>query len=185
MAHVSIPSFDLYHTTATYKISHHFPPSLAWQTIPLCVLTVLLAVLEIYKRISPNLRNGTLISLYNHIPFIFECFHDQQDSSRREKPSRKYCTRYSQNRQIIVFLSSFFLSSFRRASSTSPQSLMMVFARNSSILHRAVHQPIAFWQPPSLHQAATAAHSITMASFVTPFSCLYACALKRSLSNDT
>ena len=138
---------------------------------------------------SPNLRNGTLISLYNHIPFIFECFHDQQDSSRRENPSRKYHTRYSQNGQI-VFLSSFFLSffllsSFRRASSTSPQSLMMVFARNSSILHRAVHQPIAFWQPPSLHQAATAAHSITMASFVTPFSCLYACALKRSLSNDT
>ena len=77
------------------------------------------------------------------------------------------------------------LLSFRRDSSTSPQSLMMVFARNSSILHRAVHQPIAFWQPPSLHQAATAAHSITMASFVTPFSCLYACALKRSLSNGT
>ena len=39
--------------------------------------------------------------------------------------------------------------------------------------------------PPSLHQAAAAAHSITMASFVTPFSRLYACALKRSLSNDT
>ena len=134
------------------------------------------------QKISPNLRNGTLISLYNNIPFIFECFHDQQDSSHREKPSRKYHTRYSQNEQI-VFLS--FSSSFRRASSTSPQSLMMVFTRNSSILHRAVHQPIAFSQTPSLHQAAAAAHSITMASFVTPFSCLYACALKRSLSNNT
>ena len=62
-----------------------------------------------YKTISPNLRNGTLISLYNHIPFIFECFHDQQDSSHRENPSRKYHTRHSQNGQI-VFLS-FFLSS--------------------------------------------------------------------------
>ena len=55
-----------------------------------------------YKRISPNLRNGTLISLYNHIPFIFGCFHDQQDSSHREKPSRKYHTRYSQNEQIVM-----------------------------------------------------------------------------------
>ena len=58
-----------------------------------------------YKKISPNPRNGTLISLYNHIPFIFECFHDQQDSSHRENPSRKYHTRHSQNGQI-VFLSS-------------------------------------------------------------------------------
>ena len=58
------------------------------------------------------------------------------------------------------------LSSFRRASSTSTQSLVMVFARHSSISHRAVHQPIAFSQLPSLHQAAAAAHSITMASFV-------------------
>ena len=60
-----------------------------------------------YKKISQNLRNGTL---YNHIPLTFECFHDQQDSSHREKPSRKYLTRYSQNGQI-VFLSFFFLSS--------------------------------------------------------------------------
>ena len=126
------------------------------------------------QKISPNLRNGTLIDLYNHIPFIFECFHDQQDSSRREKPSRKYHTRYSQIGQIVFLSSS---SSFRRASSTSPQSLMMVIGRNSSILHRAVHQPIAFSQPPSLHQAAAAVHSITMASLVTPFSRLYACAI--------
>ena len=45
--------------------------------------------------------------------FIFECFHDQQDSSHREKPSRKYLTRYSQNGQIVFlsFFLSFFLSS--------------------------------------------------------------------------
>ena len=140
------------------------------------------------SKISPNLRNGTLISLYNHIPFIFECFHDQQDSSHREKPSRKYLTRYSQNGQIVFlsfFLSFFLLSFFRQLSSTLPQSVTMVLARNSSIFNRAVQRPIAFSLPPSLHQAAAAAHSITMASFVTPFSRLYACALKRSLSNDT
>ena len=136
------------------------------------------------QKISQNLRNGTLISLYNHIPFIFECFHDHQDSSHREKPSRKYLTRHSQNGQI-VFLSFFLLLSFfRQLSSTLPQSVTMVFARNSSIFNRAVQRPIAFSLPPSLHQAAAAAHSITMASFVTPFSRLYACAL-RSLSNDT
>ena len=77
--------------------------------------------------------------------------------------------------KLFFFLS--LLSSFRRASSTSTQSLMMVFARNSSILHRVVHLAIAFSQPPSLHQAAAAAHSITMASLVTPFSLLYACAV--------
>ena len=98
----------------------------------------------------------------------------QQDSSRREKPSRRYHTRYSQNGQIVFLSSS---SSFRRASSTSTQSLMMVFARNSSISHRVVHLVIAFSQPPSLHQAAAAAHSITMASLVTPFFRLYACAI--------
>ena len=112
-----------------------------------------------YKKISPNLRNGTLISLYNHIPFIFECFHDQKDSSRREKPARKYHTKYSQNGQIVFLSSSSF---FRRASSTSTQSLIMVFARNSSISHRVVHLAIAFSQPPSLHQAAAAVHSITL-----------------------
>ena len=75
---------------------------------------------------------------------------------------------------LLLLLLSFF---FRRASSTSPQSLMMVITRNSSILHRAVHLPIAFSQLLSLHQAAAAAHSIPMASLVTPFSRLYACAI--------
>ena len=103
------------------------------------------------QKISPNLRNGTLISLYNHIPFIFECFHDQQDSSRREKPAQKYHTRYSQNGQIVFLSSSSSSSSFfKRASSTSTQSLMMVFVRNSSISHRVVHLAIAFSQPPKV-----------------------------------
>ena len=67
--------------------------------------------------------------------------------------------RYLQNGQIVFLSSSFFFFFFRRASSTSPQSLMMVYARNSSILHLAVHQPIAF-----SHQAAAATRSKTKAS---------------------
>ena len=31
-----------------------------------------------YKKNSQNLKNGKLISLYNNVPFIFECFHDEQ-----------------------------------------------------------------------------------------------------------
>ena len=124
------------------------------------------------QKISPNLRNGTLISRYNHIRFIFKCFHDQQDSSRRCESTTQVLAKW------VNCFSFFFLSFFfRRASSTSPQSLMRIFARNSSILHRAVHQPIAFLQPQSLHQAAAAAHSITMASFFTPFSRSYACTI--------
>ena len=33
-----------------------------------------------YKKISQNIKNGKLIKLYNNIPFISECFHDQKDS---------------------------------------------------------------------------------------------------------
>jgi len=45
--------------------------------------------------------------------------------------------------EMFFFLSSFFF--FRRASSVLPESLTMVLARNSSILHWAVHCPIAFF----------------------------------------
>ena len=86
--------------------------------------------------------------------------------------------------KLFFFLSSSSSSSsfFRQLSSTLPQSVTMVFARNSSIFNRAVQRPIAFSLPPSLHQAAAAAHSITMASFVTPFSrciVLYKCSFNR------
>ena len=59
---------------------------------------------------SQNLINGKLISLYNNAPFIFKCYNDQQYSQRREKTSRKYQTRNTQNGPN-VFLSSFFLLS--------------------------------------------------------------------------
>jgi len=55
---------------------------------------------------SPNLKHGELISLYDSILFIFECFHDQQDSHWREKASRKYPTKQQQNGQIVFLLSS-------------------------------------------------------------------------------
>ena len=102
-----------------------------------------------YIKISLNLKSGELISLYDNILFIFECFHDQQDSQWREKASRKYPTKQQQNGQI-VFLSSFFLSFFRWASSVLRQPLALVYARNSSIFYGAVHDPIAFSQLRSL-----------------------------------
>jgi len=63
-----------------------------------------------YKKIPQNLKNGKLISLYNNVPFIVECFHDQQVSQWCKKASRKYQTRSSQNGRN-VFLSFFLLSS--------------------------------------------------------------------------
>ena len=57
-------------------------------------------------KISPNLKNGELISLYDYVLFIFECFHDQQVSQWREKASRKYPTQQQQNGQIVFLLSS-------------------------------------------------------------------------------
>ena len=102
----------------------------------------------------------------------------QQDSSRRENRRESTTPGTRKTGKLFFFLLLLLLSSFfRRASSTSTQSLMMVFARNSSISHRVVHLAIAFSQPPSFHQAAAAAHSITMASLVTPFSRLYACVI--------
>ena len=64
-----------------------------------------------YIKISPNLKNGELISLYDNVLSIFECFHDQQDSQWPEKASRKYPTKQRQNGQIVFLSSSFFLSS--------------------------------------------------------------------------
>ena len=58
-----------------------------------------------YIKISPNLKNGELISLYDNILFIFECFHDQQDSQWREKASRKYPTKTAK----LFFFFFFFL----------------------------------------------------------------------------
>ena len=62
-----------------------------------------------YIKISPNLKNGELISLYDNILFIFECFHDQQDSQWRKKASRKYSTK--QQQKLFFFFFFFFLSS--------------------------------------------------------------------------
>jgi len=61
-----------------------------------------------YIKISPNLKNSKLISFYDNVLFIFECYHDQQNSQWREKALRKYPTKQQQNGQIVFF---FFLSS--------------------------------------------------------------------------
>ena len=72
----------------------------------------------IIQKISPNLKDGKLISVYNNVPSIFKGFQDQQD----------------------------FSSFFRRAGSILHESLTVVYARNSSILYGAVHNPITFSQ---------------------------------------
>jgi len=65
-----------------------------------------------YIKISPYLKNSELIGLYDNILFIFEYFHDQQDSQWREKTSQKYPTKQQQNGQIVfLLLLSFFLPS--------------------------------------------------------------------------
>ena len=46
------------------------------------------------------------MSLYDNVLFIFECFHDQQDSQWCEKASRKYPAQQEQNGQIVFLLSS-------------------------------------------------------------------------------
>ena len=139
------------------------------------------------QKISPNLRNGTLISLYNNIPVIFECFHGQQDSQRREKPSRKYQTRHSQNGQIVLLSSSSSFSSSSSSDNLAQHCLNLLgcfctkqqhFQPSSATTHR-------FFATSKSSPGNAAAHSITMASFLTPFSRLYACAFKRSLSNVT
>jgi len=47
-----------------------------------------------------------VVSVYNNVPSILECFNDQQNSQWCEKASRKYQTRNSQNGQNVFFLSS-------------------------------------------------------------------------------
>ena len=84
-----------------------------------------------------------VVSLYNNVPFILECFHDQQDSQWREKASQKYQTKNSQNGPNVFLSSSLF---FRRASLILCEPLTLVYTRNSSILYEAVHNPIAFSQ---------------------------------------
>ena len=59
----------------------------------------------LYIKISPNLKNGELTSLYDNILFIFECFHDQKDSQWCKKASRKYPTKQQQNGQIVLLSS--------------------------------------------------------------------------------
>ena len=67
---------------------------------------------------------------------MFSCFHDEQPAHWCEHES----TELGSHQTAKCF--SFFF--FRRASSKLHDSFTMVFAWNSSILHWAVHQPIAF-----------------------------------------
>ena len=94
-----------------------------------------------YKKIAQNLINGKLISLYNNVPFIFECFHDEQHTQWRQKALRKYRTRKSPDGQN-VFLSS---------SSSSDRLVQTCVTLSRWFSHKtAVHQPIHFFPVLSL-----------------------------------
>ena len=82
------------------------------------------------------------VTLYNNVPFIFECFHDQKYAQWCEKAFQKYQTRKSPNGQNVLLS----LFSFTWASTKLSDSFMTVFTLNSRILHWAVHQPVAFSQ---------------------------------------
>ena len=148
----------------------------------ICRDTTYTQYMPIQKNLSKSQKRYTYKPLYRSSSSVFMT----NKTPRIAKTRRESTTPGTRKTgKLFFFLSFFFFFFFRQFSSTLPQSVTTVFARNSSIFNRAVQRPIAFSLPPSLHQAAAAAHSITMASFVTPFSRLYACALKRSLSNDT
>ena len=132
-----------------------------------------------YIKISPNLKNGELISLYDNILFIFECFHDQQDSQWREKASRKYPTKQQQNGQIVFLLSSDGLAQWLR------QPLVLVYARNNSTFYGAVHDPSLFHNfklRPRKAQVATQTLWLPIWDAIF-FICTYACALKHNDHN--
>ena len=109
-----------------------------------------------YKKISPNLRNGTLITFITTYRSSSSVFMTNKTPRVAKTRCESTTPGTRKTGELFFFLSFFFF--FRQLSSTLPQSVTIVFARNSSIFNRAVQRPIAFSLPPSLHQAAAAAH---------------------------
>ena len=72
--------------------------------------------------------------------FIFGCFHDEQHVQWCEEHCES--TEPESRQKAKMF---FFFFFFKRAGSKFCDSFMIVFTQNSSILHWAVHQPIAFY----------------------------------------
>ena len=81
---------------------------------------------EVRFQIIP--QNGKLVSLYDNLPFIYECFMTYNTPSSAKKTSRKYKTRKSPEGQNVF-------SFFRPASSRLRDSSTVVFAQISSIFH--------------------------------------------------
>ena len=92
--------------------------------------------------VHQNLKNGQVVSLYDNLPFIFECFITYNTPSSTKKQCKNT---EPENRQMAFF---FFF--FWQASSNLRDSFTVTFAQNSSILHWAMHQPITLSQLWSL-----------------------------------
>jgi len=100
------------------------------------------------------------MSRYNSLLFIFECFHDEQHTQWR-----------------------FFFFFFRQASSNLRDSFRMVFSQSSSIFHRAVHQPIAYFQVSSSRGGSN--RSLKNYGFLCDAIFFFTCThVHKSLSNE-
>ena len=97
--------------------------------------------------------------------FIFGCFHDEQHVQWCEEHCES--TEPESRQKAKMF---FFFFFFKRAGSKFCDSFMIVFTQNSSILHWAVHQPIALTLKSD--ELVQTGHWTTMASFAMPFSSL-------------
>ena len=101
--------------------------------------------------------------------------------ARKHRESTRPGTRKTGEMFFFLLLLSF----FRRASSVLSESLTMILARNNSILHWAVHCPIAFFTTPST-LAKRSKDALELYGFVgTPFVILvYACARNRHVATS-
>ena len=109
-------------------------------------------IIIIITKQTQNLKNAKLI-LYNNVPFILECFHNEQHAQwRKKKTLQKYQTRKSTEDQKPKCISFFFL--LRLASSNC---LHNYFCTNSSFfrLSSAPAHHFFTWSLPSWFKLLT------------------------------
>ena len=122
--------------------SHHY--RVVWQTLYEGIARICST-----KKSSHNLNDSKLVNLYDNLPLIFECFMTYNMPRSVKKCCESTEPQSWQAPKMFVILLPLLLF-FRQASSKLRNSFTMVFAQNSSILHWAVHQPIASSQFRSL-----------------------------------
>ena len=120
-----------------------------------------------YKK---NWTTEKLKSLYNSLPFIFECFHDEQHTQWREKHRENTKPESHQTSKMLFFLSS--------SSSSSDRLVQKLWFYLNGFLTKQQHFTLS--SAPAHHfstslksrKALQTGHWRTMAVFATPFSLL-------------